>query len=123
MRFQPLAVGAFAIAILAGADIAGSAAWAAQGATDQHRALAGVSCPAQRSFDADGERQVTGRDRLWFRNGGCASGANFSRDGGHQSKIYAELNHSSFRKIFGGFISMETLRIYRRLVVRNKAAV
>jgi hypothetical protein len=46
-----------------------------------------------------------------------------SRDGGDQSKIYAESNHSSFQRIFGGFTSMKTLPIYRRLVVRNKAAV
>src|SRR4051794_2981330 len=44
------------------------------------------------SFDPDGERQVTSRDDLWFRNGGWADGADFSRDSGHQSKIYAESN-------------------------------
>jgi len=48
---------------------------------------------------------------------------NFSRDGGHQSKIYAESNHCNFQRIFGDFTSMETLPIYRRLIVRNKAAV
>jgi hypothetical protein len=46
-----------------------------------------------------------------------------SRNSGHQSKIYAESNHSGFQKIFGDFTSMETLPIYRRLLVRNKAAV
>jgi hypothetical protein len=42
---------------------------------------------------------------------------------GHQSKIYAESIHSGFRKVFGDFISMQILAIYRRLLVRNKAAV
>jgi hypothetical protein len=42
---------------------------------------------------------------------------------GHQSKIYAESIHSGFQQIFGDFISMQILTIYRRLLVRNKAAV
>jgi hypothetical protein len=42
---------------------------------------------------------------------------------GHQSKIYAESIHSGFRKNFGDFISMQILAIYRRLLIRNKAAV
>jgi hypothetical protein len=42
---------------------------------------------------------------------------------GHQSKIYTESIHSGFRKLFGDFISMQILAIYRRLLVRNKAAV
>jgi len=46
-----------------------------------------------------------------------------SRDSGHQSKIYAESNHSGFHEIFGDFASMETLTIYRRLLIRNEAAV
>jgi len=41
----------------------------------------------------------------------------------HQSKIYAESNHSGFHEIFRDFASMETLTIYRRLLVRNQAAV
>ncbi len=77
--------------------------------------------------DAHSTRMVndrfTSRVDLWFRNGGCASGAIFSRNSGHQSKIYAESNHSGFQKIFGDFTSMQTLAIYRRLLVRNKAAV
>jgi hypothetical protein len=52
-----------------------------------------------------------------------ANGADFSRDSGHQSKIYAESNHCNFRRIFADFTSMQTLPIYRRLLVRNKAAV
>ena len=59
---------------------------------------------------------------LWFRNGGCASRANLARDGGHQSKIYAESNHSQFSANFRRFTSMQTLPIYRRLLVRNKPA-
>jgi hypothetical protein len=46
-----------------------------------------------------------------------------SRDSGHQLKIYAESNHCNFQRIFGDFTSMETLLIYRELLVRNKAAV
>jgi hypothetical protein len=42
---------------------------------------------------------------------------------GHQSKIYAESIHCAFQKIFGDFISMQILAIYRRLIIRNKAAV
>jgi hypothetical protein len=42
---------------------------------------------------------------------------------GHQSKIYAESIHCGFRKIFGDFISMQILAIYRLLLIRNKAAV
>jgi hypothetical protein len=42
---------------------------------------------------------------------------------GHQSKIYAESIQSGFRKIFGDFISMQILAIYRRLLIRSKAAV
>ena len=47
----------------------------------------------------------------------------FPRDSGHQSKIYAESNHSDFHRIFRDFASMQTLTIYRRLLVRNKAAI
>jgi Family of unknown function (DUF5330) len=35
----------------------------------------------------------------------------------HQSKIYSESNHSDFRRIFGDLTSMQTLAIYRRLLV------
>ena len=38
----------------------------------------------------------------------------------HQSKIYAESNHSKFQRIFGQFTSMQTLAIYRRLLIRSK---
>ena len=40
----------------------------------------------------------------------------------HQSKIYAESNHSNFRRIFDEFSSMQTLAIYRRLILRSKPA-
>jgi hypothetical protein len=36
----------------------------------------------------------------------------------HQSKIYTESNHSGFSQIFGDLTSMQTLAIYRRLLVR-----
>jgi hypothetical protein len=37
----------------------------------EHRAFAEVSRLGRRSFDADGERKVSGAIDLWFRNGGC----------------------------------------------------
>jgi hypothetical protein len=39
----------------------------------EHRAFARVSRPARRSFNADGERLVSGLLDLWFRNGGRAT--------------------------------------------------
>jgi hypothetical protein len=38
----------------------------------------------------------------------------------HQSKIYTESNQSDFSQIFGDFTSMQTLAIYRRLLVLNR---
>jgi hypothetical protein len=38
----------------------------------------------------------------------------------HQSKIYTESNQSGFSQIFGDFTSMQTLAIYRRLLVQNR---
>jgi hypothetical protein len=37
----------------------------------------------------------------------------------YQSKIYSESNHSNFRRIFGDLTSMQTLAIYRRLLVKD----
>jgi hypothetical protein len=37
----------------------------------------------------------------------------------HQSKIYTESNQPDFSQIFGDFTSMQTLTIYRRLLVQN----
>jgi hypothetical protein len=42
-------------------------------------------------------------------------------ENGHQSKIYVESIHSGFERFSGAFTSMQTLAIYRRLLVRNKA--
>src|ERR1700733_15314217 len=39
-----------------------------------------------------------------------------------QSKIYTESNHSDFWQIFGDLTSMQTLAIYRRLLVRIDSA-
>jgi len=36
-----------------------------------------------------------------------------------QSNIYAESNHSIFQRIFDAFTSMQTLAVYRALLVRN----
>lgn len=38
----------------------------------------------------------------------------------HQSKIYTEFNQSDFSQIFDDLTSMQTLAIYRRLVVRDQ---
>jgi hypothetical protein len=49
-----------------------------------------------------------------------ASAAHFWGRNSHQSKIYTESNHSDFPRIFAGLISMQTLAIYRRLLVRDR---
>jgi hypothetical protein len=41
---------------------------------------------------------------------------------GHQSKIYTESNESDFSRIFGVLSSMQTLAIYRRLLVKGLIA-
>src|SRR5260370_25924430 len=71
------------------------------------------------AFDADGERRVSSAFALWFRNGGRTGRADFMRQR-YQSKIYIESNQSDFQPIFGEFTSMQTLTIYRRLLVRSK---
>src|SRR5258708_31984832 len=38
----------------------------------------------------------------------------------HQSKIYTESNDSDLSRIFGDLTSMQTLAIYRRLLVRDR---
>jgi uncharacterized protein DUF5330 len=38
----------------------------------------------------------------------------------HQSKIYTESNQSDYRQIFAGLTSMQTLALYRRLLVRDR---
>ena len=43
-----------------------------------------------------------------------------SRESRHQSKIYTESNQSNFSQIFGELTSMQTLAIYRRLLVRDR---
>jgi len=71
------------------------------------------------AFDANGERRVSSALALWFRKGGRAGAADFMH-AGYQSKIYIESNQSDFQLIFGEFTSMQTLTIYRRLLVRSK---
>jgi hypothetical protein len=45
-----------------------------------------------------------------------------SRESPHQSKIYTESNQSDFTPIFGELISMQTLAIYRPLLVKGSIA-
>ena len=40
----------------------------------------------------------------------------------HQSKIYAESNQSDFPQFFADLISMQTLAIYRALLVKGSIA-
>jgi hypothetical protein len=49
-----------------------------------------------------------------------AQASGFHAPGAYQSKIYTESNQSDFQLIFGEFTSMQTLTIYRRLLVRSK---
>jgi hypothetical protein len=49
-----------------------------------------------------------------------ALGCGFRAPRRYQSKIYIESNQSDFQLIFGEFTSMQTLTIYRRLLVRSK---
>ena len=48
-----------------------------------------------------------------------APGACFFSQSRHQSKIYTESNHWDFWQIFADLTSMQTLAIYRRLLVRE----
>jgi hypothetical protein len=59
-------------------------------------------------------------DRIWFRNGGCARRTRAFAESRYQSKIYTESNHSNFARIFGDLTSMQTLAIYRPLLVRDR---
>jgi hypothetical protein len=45
--------------------------------------------------------------------------APISKRNPHQSKIYTESNQSDFSQIFGDLTSMQTLALYRRLLVRE----
>jgi hypothetical protein len=84
--------------------------------------LPGFLVFACRAFNPDGERGVSARDAVWFRNGGCAEVLRFCRESPHQSKIYAESNEPDFLRIFGALISMQTLAIYRPLLVTGLIA-
>jgi hypothetical protein len=75
-----------------------------------------------RAFNPDGERWVSARHAVWFRNGGWPQVRHFCRESPHQLKIYAESNESDFSQIFGELISMQTLAIYRPLLVRGLLA-
>ena len=49
-------------------------------------------------------------------------GVRYFAESRHQSKIYTESNDSDFSRIFGDLNSMQTLAIYRRLLVRTMIA-
>jgi hypothetical protein len=76
--------------------------------------------PQNGPFDADGERRVSRTGRIWFRNGGHGRLCIFFAQGRRQSKIYTESNQSVFSLTFGDLTSMQTLAIYRRLLVKDR---
>jgi hypothetical protein len=71
------------------------------------------------AFDADGERRVSGKNPVWFRNGGCGTRMPAIASAARQSKIYSESKQSDFSPIFGELSSMQSLAIYRGLLVEN----
>jgi hypothetical protein len=71
--------------------------------------------PSGRSFDPDGECRVSSAAGIWFRKGGRATGGERRR----QLKIYTESNQRDFSRISRELNSMQTLAIYRRLLIRN----
>jgi hypothetical protein len=85
----------------------------------KHRTLAGISRMLHAAFDADGERRVSGKFDVWFRNGGCVGCMPPIAPAARQSKIYGESNQSDFSLIFAALSSMQSLAIYRGLLVEN----
>jgi hypothetical protein len=71
--------------------------------------------PSGRSFDPDGEYRVSSPAGVWFRKGGRLAAGERRR----QSKIHTESNQREFLGISGELSSMQTLAIYRRLLVRD----
>jgi hypothetical protein len=57
-----------------------------------------------------------------FESVDAGRASDFTARIGHQSKIYTESNESEFSRIFGALSSMQTLAIYRRLLVRGLIA-
>src|SRR5216683_4442870 len=85
----------------------------------KHRTFAGISRMLRAAFGADGERRVSGNFRVWFRNGGCVGCMPPIALAARQSKIYGESNQSDFLLIFAALSSMQSLAIYRGLLVQN----
>jgi hypothetical protein len=81
--------------------------------------LAAFRTPGDGSFGADGERPVSRTHRVWFRNGGCGGRIGSITASRHQLKIYSESNESDFLQVFAGLTSMQTLSIYRGLLVKD----
>jgi hypothetical protein len=69
--------------------------------TAEHRAFAEVSRFVHRSFDTDGERQVSAPVHLWFRNGGHAFLANVRMPAG----INRKFTPNQISRIFRGLSS------------------
>src|SRR5258708_391234 len=85
----------------------------------KHRAFAKVSQFMRRSFDANGERQVSAPEIYGFEMVDAHRVAMVPHVRRYQSKIYVESNQSNFQRIFAEFTSMQILPLYRRLLVRS----
>ena len=59
------------------------------------------------------------RTRYGFKMVDTRDAPVFLPENRHQSKIYTESNDSGFSQIFADLTSMQTLAIYRRLLVRD----
>src|SRR6266851_4597748 len=89
----------------------------------KRRLFAGITPMLRAVFDADGECRVSGKLLVWFRNGGCGNRMPPIAPAARQSKIYGESNQSDFSRIFHKLSSMQSLAIYRGLLVQNHCGI
>src|ERR1700730_1666195 len=89
----------------------------------KHRIFAAISRMLHAAFDANGERRVSEKFRIWFRNGGRERSMPAIAPAARQSKIYGESNQSDFSLIFAELSSMQSLAIYRGLLVENHCGI
>src|ERR1700742_4951930 len=76
--------------------------------------------PDRGPFDPHGERPVSRTGGLMVSNWWMRQSATAFSKTRRQSKIYAESNRWRFRQIFAELNSMQTLAVYRRLLVRHR---
>src|ERR1700732_1542837 len=89
----------------------------------KHRIFAAISRMLHAAFDANGERRVSEKFRIWFRNGGRERSMPAIAPAARQSKIYGESNQSDFSRIFHKLSSMQSLAIYRGLLVQSHCGI